>query len=76
MPSDVVAPGVYDHYKGGKYTVLFVADDSTNSRAGSTVVVYMSLTYGKVHCRDLAEFVEPVAWLDGTTRPRFIKVDI
>lgn len=74
MPSDV-APGLYDHYKGGKYRVLFVAEDSTNDRDGNQVVVYESLTYHVMKCRDLTEFVEPVEWPDGTMRPRFVPVE-
>jgi len=62
---------IYTHYKGAEYLVLFIADESTNSRAGK-VVVYVSLTYGKVKVRDLEEFIEPVTWSDGVERPRFI----
>ena len=63
---------IYDHYKGGKYLVLTVADESTNSRKGNRVVVYVSLTYGKVKCRDAEEFLEIVEWPNGEKRPRFV----
>ena len=63
---------VYKHFKDGRYLVLAVADESTNSREGSRVVVYVSLTYGKVLCRDLTEFMEVVEWPDGSKQPRFI----
>lgn len=63
---------MYRHYGGGRYTVLFVASDSTNMRDGNEVVVYLSLSYGKIYCRDLVEFTENVEWPDGSTRPRFI----
>ena len=69
---DVIQNQVYEHYKGGKYLVLFVADDATDKRDGNTLVVYVSLTYGKVYCRDLSEFVEVIEWSDGTKQPRFI----
>lgn len=52
--------------------VLFVSDDSTNSRPGNRVVVYVSLTYGKVKSRDLSEFLEVVEWPDGQKRNRFV----
>lgn len=50
-------PGIYDHYKGGKYRVMFVAKNSTNGQdEGTPMVVYVSLTTGRVHVRDEAEF--------------------
>lgn len=68
-----VIPGkVYTHYKGGRYTVLLIVEESTNARKGSVGVVYVSLTYGKIKHRDLAEFVEEVEWPDGVKRPRFV----
>ena len=64
---------VYNHHGGGKYLVLAVADESTNARkAHHAVVVYVSLTYGRIKCRDLAEFTEVIEWPDGTKRPRFV----
>lgn len=68
---EIIPNAVYDHYKGGKYLLLFVADDSTNNRDGNKVVIYISLTYGKIYCRDLSEFTELVEWPDGKNRPRF-----
>ena len=72
---DVVQNKVYDHYKGGKYLVLFVAQDSTNARQHNKVVVYISLTYGEVKCRDVFEFTEIVEWPDGSQKPRFIMTE-
>jgi hypothetical protein len=69
---EVIPNRVYDHYKGGRYLVLSVADDSTNNRAGNRVVVYVSLTYGTIKCRDLVEFIELVEWPDGQKRSRFV----
>lgn len=63
---------VYIHHGGGRYLVLSVADDSTNSRPGNKLVVYVSLTYGKIKCRDLTEFFEIIKWPDGQERTRFI----
>ena len=64
---------VYEHFKGGKYLVLFVAEESTNSRTGNKSVVYISLTYGVIKIRELTEFIELVEWSDGTKRPRFVE---
>ena len=72
MQSDISVNRVYEHYKGDKYLVLLVADDSTNNRSGNRVVVYVSLTNGKIHCRDLTEFTEPVKWPDKGMKPRFV----
>lgn len=71
---EILPNRVYEHYKGGKYLVLFVADDSTNSRAQNKLVVYVSLTYGTIKCRDIKEFTEIVEWPDGQKQPRFIPV--
>lgn len=61
------------HFKdGARYTVLHLVTDSTNARAGTPGVVYVSHTTGLIKYRDLTEFCEEVMWPDGTTRPRFI----
>ncbi len=65
--------GNYTHYKGGKYLVLFTADDSTNERDGQKTVVYVSLSQMRVYCRNLEEFIESVQWPDGKMRPRFAR---
>jgi hypothetical protein len=75
-----VIPGrMYEHYKGGRYTVLLLVQDSTNARVKDTekddMVVYVSLTKGRVWCRELSEFIEPIEWPDGQTRPRFSLLD-
>ncbi|HEX5774683.1 MAG TPA: DUF1653 domain-containing protein [Candidatus Paceibacterota bacterium] len=66
---------VYEHHKGGKYLVFGVAEESTNARKGNKVVLYVSLTYGKMKCRDLEEFTEVVEWPDGQRRSRFIPTE-
>lgn len=63
---------VYKHYKDGRYFILAVARESTNARQDRRVVVYVSLTYGIVRCRDLDEFNEIVEWPDGSKKPRFV----
>jgi len=55
--------------------VLFIADESTNERIGNKVVVYVSLTFGVVKCRDESEFIEIVEWPDGSKKQRFIPVE-
>ncbi len=64
---------VYKHFKGGRYTVLCLAEETSNARKGNNGgVVYISLTYGKIKYRDFDEFVEDVEWSDGVRRPRFV----
>jgi hypothetical protein len=72
---EIILNRVYEHYKGGKYLVLGVAEESTNARTGTQVVIYISLTYGKMKCRDLQEFLELVSWPDGQMKPRFIPAE-
>ena len=57
----MIQQGVYRHYKGGLYTVLFAARCSDNGpREGEDVVVYVSHTTGKMYTRFAREFFEPV----------------
>jgi len=52
-------PGVYKHYKGGLYRVLFLAQVSTNGPdEGKLVVVYVSLADGTIYSRDDRQFTE------------------
>ncbi|TMP34351.1 DUF1653 domain-containing protein [Pseudoalteromonas rubra] len=61
-------PGIYQHYKGPKYQVLFVA---THSETEEAMVVYQTL-YGNFDhwVRPLSMFCEMVE-VDGQQRPRF-----
>ena len=68
-------PGVYQHQKGGTYTLLFVATESTNVREGVLTCVYVSHTYGSVRVRELTEWNERVLWPDGVVRSRFTLKD-
>jgi hypothetical protein len=67
--------GVYKHYKGGRYTVIGVATESTNDRPRRPVVVYVSLEKGTINVRDEAEFhqyVDPApSDVDQPLVPRF-----
>ena len=54
-------PGVYRHWKGGHYRVLFVANDATNGLRGErNIVVYLSMADGRIYSRPENEFHELV----------------
>jgi hypothetical protein len=67
-----VAPGLYEHYKGGRYRVLFTG---THSETLEPMTVYMSMETGEVWVRPEAMWAEAIEWYDGIKRPRFIKVE-
>ncbi|OHD23874.1 MAG: hypothetical protein A2Y38_17445 [Spirochaetes bacterium GWB1_59_5] len=71
----VLVGRVYKHHKGGLYTVVSVALESTNSRQRLPVVVYVSLSRGFINVRDLSEWEEVIRWSDGYDRPRFVLAD-
>lgn len=54
----MIEPGLFQHYKGAFYRVLFVAKDSDNgSNNDRDVVVYVSLSEpGRISTRHLEEF--------------------
>jgi hypothetical protein len=62
--------GLYQHFKGGHYTVLMIASDSETKEP---VVVYEGIT-GSIWVRPLVMFTEEVVWPDGVKRPRFVRV--
>ena len=72
---EILLGRIYKHYKGGRYLVLNLSEESTNDRIGEQGVIYVSLTYGKIKHRKLAEFIEDVGWPDGKRRPRFVLED-
>jgi len=56
-------PGVYKHWKGMSYRVLFTATTATNKvakSAGGPQVVYMSLANGELYVRSEIEFHEQI----------------
>jgi len=68
--------GVYEHYKGGFYQLITVAESSDNTVPdGQMMVVYCCLytskggPYNRV--RSMKEFNQLVKWADGEERPRF-----
>jgi hypothetical protein len=73
VPRTVALGGVYRHYKGDHYVVLFIGKDSNNDRNGEPTVVYMSMDEpcrGAVRVRQLDEFLEQVS-VDGRRVNRF-----
>lgn len=71
---DVVTPGMYRHWKGNDYRVLFTALDSNNDAHRETVVVYVSLSpsfAGNINIRRQTEFTEVITTPDGRVRRRF-----
>ena len=56
MVDRLSANQVVRHYKGGLYTILFQAQNATNSADRDDMVVYVSHTTGVVYVRDYAEF--------------------
>jgi len=70
-PQTKIEAGVYEHYRGNHYLVLFVAQ---NTETEQEEVVYQSL-YGdlRVWARPLQMFLETVQY-QGQVVPRFRKV--
>lgn len=70
-----IKPGIYEHFKGGRYTVLGIVFDSTNGADHKEMVHYVSHSSGLPFVRDLSEFLSSatVQRLDGMSRdvPRF-----
>jgi hypothetical protein len=64
----MITPGLFNHYKGAYYRVLFIAKNSNNSGNDENVVVYVSLSEpGRISVRDEAEFDETITPLiDGS----------
>lgn len=74
----MIRPGIYQHFKGPLYRVLFCAQNSTNPLVGEateeSVVIYVSLDdphKGNLCARLESQFSERVEWPDGSARPRF-----
>ena len=74
----MITPGVFQHYNGGFYRVLFIAKDSNNSGNDQNVVVYVSLSEpGRISTRNESEFDESVLVGSTSTRtwtPRFKRI--
>jgi hypothetical protein len=75
--SRVTIGGLYRHYKGGRYVLLFVA--TTHAHNGDEDAVYVSLTHGhtvtRPYQRDSRKedsWTDFVRWPDGQIRLRFV----
>lgn len=69
--SDEQLYGIYRHYKGGYYFVYGVAPLHDEDRS---IVIYFSNDYQAMRLRYLDDFILPIVWPDGVTRPRFVSV--
>ena len=80
---DYPLPGEkYQHYKGGKYEVICIANHTDNNEA---MVIYKSLSFGSIYARPLVEWFDVVEWdkdviqWDSSTSPyqdkRFVKYE-
>jgi hypothetical protein len=65
-----IQPGLYEHYKGGRYEVISVA---VHSETHEMLVVYRSLTDSQTWVRPLTMFAESI-WAVGRFVPRFRRV--
>ncbi len=70
MNSEDFFPGVYNHFKGGRYRALLLAQSEATLEY---VVIYVHLDDGSVWTRPLESWCEPVTWPDGKTYPRFME---
>lgn len=62
----------YRHYRGGTYTLLYVARNS--EQRDQEMAVYVSHLRKQVWVRPWAMFNEEVQWPDGARRPRFVPI--
>ena len=63
----------YQHYKGGMYEVICLANHTDNNEV---LVIYKSLSFGSTYARPLNEWLDFVEW-DNSVNPykdkRFVK---
>jgi hypothetical protein len=64
-------PGIYEHFKGGRYRLLMVAK---HSETEEEMVVYFSFSSGLNFVRPLSMWNEIVEWPNGEKKSRFILV--
>lgn len=70
--SVTIVPGIYQHFKGGRYEVIGVAK---HSETMADFVVYKHLDgEPSLWIRPLAMFCEDVSYPDGSIGPRFFRV--
>lgn len=66
----LLSPGRYQHYKGGRYRVISVAE---HTETGERLVVYVDEFSGRYWVRPLVMFTEAVT-VDGVEQLRFRKL--
>lgn len=73
MHGQAITPGIYRHYKGGYYRVLFTARDSNNDSISpdQLVVVYVSCKTGRAATRNASEFTQVVERTEDIDTHRF-----
>ncbi len=67
-----IQPGIYEHYKGGRYHVFGVGK---HSETLEEFVIYEALydnPESKLWVRPLKEFTEEIIWSDGIKKPRYL----
>jgi hypothetical protein len=65
----MIPPGLYAHYKGGRYRVIGVA---THSESEEQLVVYQSIQTDRLFVRPLQMFLNVT--VDGKEIPRFLLI--
>jgi len=66
-----ITPGIYRHYKGGLYQVMF---EAKNTETRIQEVIYQNLEHGTYYCRDKKVFLETVEYGDArVARFQFIR---
>ncbi len=67
-------PGLYEHYKGGRYRLLWVA---LHSETQEPLAIYVSVGdgEGRVWARPAHMWSEEVTLPSGERRPRFVPVE-
>lgn len=69
LRNNMITPGIYQHFKGGKYEVIGVAH---HTETNEELVVYRALEGDtELKVRPLAMFCEEVSYPDGSIGPRF-----
>ena len=66
--------GKYEHYKGGVYEVVSLAQHTETNEA---MVIYKSLLFGTIYARPLTSWNEPVTYetFIGQTSTRFTLIE-
>lgn len=70
----MIIPGVYKHFKGKLYRLLFTARDThANPKDCDLLVVYMSMEDGQIWTRKASDWEKLVEWPGGRMKHRFVR---